>query len=467
MDRALRAVARQGEVAVRLTHPPRDVRRTLGLLALVCGGALAFGGCASPGMPPGGPTDKITPDSGATNLTKLREVVFRFDEVVSERPRGVPTLDQLVTISPSDGGINVDWRREAIAIRPKKGWRPNTAYTITIQPGLSDLAANATTEAIELQFSTGPVIPTRTIRGAAFDWVGQKVAVGGRIEATIGTDTTLRWVARVDSTGNFRLKSLPDGTLRLRAFMDANSNRVLDRTEKWDTATVTVSDTLPREIYLFEHDSLGPSLGEVTRGDSTALKVKFTRPILPGATLDSNSFRVMRVKDSTYIGVLRVASAGAFDTLLAARKKAAADSASRADTSTAARLARARADSVSAAQRQDSVKKAQAAEIAKARDTTRKVVTAKLTRVAPLSEVVLELLEPVLPNVPLQISVKDAVGLSGAKRSSARQFTYKPPPPPKDTTKVDAKGKAPATVKDTTAKGKVPAPTDTLLKKRP
>jgi hypothetical protein len=83
-----------------------------------------------------------------------------------------------------------------------------------------------------------------------------------------------------------------------------------------------------------------------------------------------------------------------------------------------------------------------------------------------VSELVIELLEPVVPNVPLQVSVKDAVGLSGAKRSSARQFTYKPPPPPKDTTKADPTGKS-TTAKDSTTKAKTPTAPDTLSKKRP
>jgi|GEM_PF-6528075 len=84
-----------------------------------------------------------------------------------------------------------------------------------------------------------------------------------------------------------------------------------------------------------------------------------------------------------------------------------------------------------------------------------------------MSELVLELREPVLGNVPLQISVKDAVGLTGAKRSSSRQFTYRPPAPPKDSTNADTKGRPGVAAKDTTAKGKPTAPTDTLAKKRP
>jgi len=455
MDRAQRATAREGALAVRVTH------RAFPGLALASVALWGWGaGCASPGMPPGGPTDKfapelvkVSPDSDARNLGKLREVVFTFDEVVSERPKGAATLDALITISPSEGPIDVDWRREAIAVRPRKGWRPNTAYTVTIAPGLSDLGANATTQPIELRFSTGATIPTRTIRGTAFDWVGQKVAAGGRIEATLGNDTTLRWVARVDSTGVFTLRSLPDGPLHLRAFIDANNNRILDRTERWDTATVSAADTARREIYVFEHDSLGPSLSDITRTDSSALKIRFTRPLLPGAVPDPSAFRVMRVKDSSLIAVRRIVSAGAYDTLLQARKKATADSTARADTTAAGRRARARADSLSAAQREDSVKRAQSAEIAKARDTTRTVLTAKPTRPAPWSEIVLELGEPVLANVPLQLSVKDAVGLSGAKRSSSRQFTYRPPTPPKDSAKATPTAR--------------PGAADTLAKKRP
>lgn len=431
MDRSQRTTAREGALAVRVKH------RSLAGFALASVALWGFvAGCASSGMPPGGPTDKfapelvkVSPDSDALNLAKLREVVFTFDEVVSERPKGAASLDALITISPSDGFINVDWRRESIAVRPRKGWRPNTAYTVTIAPGLSDLGTSATTEPIEIRFSTGPTIPSRAIQGVAFDWVAQKVAVGGRIEATAGSDTTLRWVARVDSTGAFKLTSLPDGPLRLRAFIDANNNRTLDRTEKWDTATVSSADTVRREIYVFEHDSLGPGISEIARIDSSAIKIKFTRPLLPGAVLDSSSFRVMRAKDSSLIAVRRIVSAGAFDTLLQARKKFSADSLVKNDTTAAGKRARVRADSVSLAQREDSVKRAQNAEIAKARDTTRTMTTAKITRAAPLSELVLELRDPVLGNVPLQISVKDAVGLTGAKRSSSRQFTYRPPVP--------------------------------------
>ena len=76
---------------------------------LLAGALLAASACASPGAPPGGPVDKeapkitnIAPDSGKLGTTP-RAVIFRFDEVVSERPSGAPSLEALFIISPSSG----------------------------------------------------------------------------------------------------------------------------------------------------------------------------------------------------------------------------------------------------------------------------------------------------------------------------------------------------------------------------
>src|SRR5215207_8511048 len=105
-------------------------------------------GCASQGAPPGGAPDStppevlhITPDTGAVNVKPAR-VVFRFDEVVSERPQGATSLRDLFIISPRQGEPDVDWRRDAITVRARRGWRANTVYTVTMLPGLTDLRGN-------------------------------------------------------------------------------------------------------------------------------------------------------------------------------------------------------------------------------------------------------------------------------------------------------------------------------------
>ena len=450
-----------------------DARRLrLALMTL----ALAAG-CASQGAPPGGPLDKsppvllkVTPDSGSLRVVPRQVVTFRFDEVVNERTRAGGGLEQAVVVSPSDGPVSVDWHRTSITIRNRKGWRPDIAYTITILSGLQDLSGNATRKPLQTVFSTGTVIPHGEVRGVAFDWVAQQAVSGARVEAMIGNDTVLKFMALADSAGRFVMTTLPPGTLRLRAYVDANANRVLDPRELWDSASVSLADTASREFYMFAHDTIGPSLLDVTPIDSVTLRVRFDRPLLPGAPLEASQFS-LKMKDSTKadsvpISVTRVSSAARFDTLTQQRKAFVLDSTMRADTSVLGRKTVQRQDSLKRATRQDSIARAQVASVNAARDTVKPVVRPKPARPAPLSEFIVELGQPLLYDVFATLSVRDAVGLTG--------HTHHPPrvkqvvirkPPPKDSTALKARKPSP---QDSTAlKARKPPPQDsTALKAR-
>ena len=172
--------------------------------------ALASTACASPGMPPGGPPDvaapqlvAVAPDTGRTG-TKPKEVIFRFDEVVAERPPGVTTLADLFLISPRDGTPDVSWHREEIAVRPRRGWRPNTTYTVTMLRGLADLRGNVRNTGASTFFSTGPSIPRTHVTGRVFDWVAGTPAAGSLVEALVPPDTTHAYVAVADSSGQWK-----------------------------------------------------------------------------------------------------------------------------------------------------------------------------------------------------------------------------------------------------------------------
>jgi hypothetical protein len=409
-------------------------------------GAATLIGCAAPGMPPGGPVDQsppsllgVIPDTGTLNA-RLREVLFRFDEVLSERPRAAQSLEQIVVVSPSDGPVTVDWRRQSLAIRPRRGWRANTAYTVTILPGLSDLRGNVTKKPLQTEFSTGSVIPGGAVRGVVFDWVGQRVASGARIEAMSGADTMLKYIAAADTAGRFALTNLPPGSLLVRAYVDQNSNRVLDRREAWDSTRVGLADSARYDFYVFAHDSVGP-YPSVTPVDSVTLRVKFNRPLLPLVRLDTSQFVLRRRSDSARTLVRRALSAPAYDSLAAMRAKVVADSVAKADTTAAGRAARARADSLRAAAARDSVSRAQIAAIREARDTTRRETLPKPARPAPFSEYVLELAAPLVSGTWMRLEARDVTGLAGAMRTSQVDVLWKRPerrdstatkaPPPK------------------------------------
>lgn len=280
-----------------------------------CGAAVAaiiLAACASPGIPPGGPIDtkapvilKIVPDSGKTGV-KPPAVIFRFDEVVNEKPSGATSLNDLFLISPRDGEPRVDWHRSELSIRPRKGWRDNTVYTITMLPGLSDLRGNTRKDGAVTFFATGTTIPSSKIKGTIFNWAeGRPLTARAIIEARPRSDTTLVYIGSPDSVGNFVLPNIPPGNYFVRGFSDENSNRGLDRIEPFDTTGVALTDSANVELYVFAHDSVGTRLQSVSRTDSVTIELSFDDPLAPAPAVTPQQIRV-RGPDSTDIGVLSV-----------------------------------------------------------------------------------------------------------------------------------------------------------------
>jgi hypothetical protein len=313
------------------------VRRLVALLLVA--------GCASAGSPPGGPERHtppeivaVTPDSGATNV-KLKSVEIQFDEVVSDRPSSAAAgLDQLFLISPRTGTPDVSWHRSRISVRPHNGFRPNTAYRITMLPGLADLRGNVLKESRTVLFSTGATFPPFNIVGRIFDWAAQKPAGGAYMEAILRADTTIAYLAAADSNGQFDIGPLPGGDYLVRGLIDQNSNRALDRNEKWDTLGVTISGPSPLfELDAIERDTVPAVIDNVSRVDSVTLRVAFDKPLDPLLPLQPALIHLVRA-DSSAIEITGVRWQSAFDQEQLAKQQAAQDSARRADTArTAAR----------------------------------------------------------------------------------------------------------------------------------
>jgi hypothetical protein len=270
--------------------------------------------CASPGAPPGGPVDteapqivNVAPDSGKLGTTP-RAVIFRFNEVVSERPSGATSLAGLFLISPRTGEPRVDWNREEIAVRPRGGWRRNTAYTITMLPGLSDLRGNTRNVGAVTMFSTGETLPASRITGTLFNWPEARViARGGLVQAWPRGDTTLVYLTTTDSAGAFSLSTLSPGEYVVRGMADDNTNRGLDPREAWDTVAVSLRDAADIGIFAFVHDSLGTRLQNVAIRDSVTLDLNFDNPLSVSQPLTPSNVRVV-ASDSTDLGVMSVST---------------------------------------------------------------------------------------------------------------------------------------------------------------
>lgn len=307
MERPSRTAVGESESALRKVTT-RLITRAMIVAAAVIGGQLA---CASPGIPPGGPVDTegpkligVVPDSGKTGIMPS-EVVFHFDEVVSERPQGAPSLDGLFLISPRDGTPNVSWHRKDISVRPHRGWKPNTTYTVTMLGGITDLRGNVRNTGATLVFSTGPAIATSRIAGTVFNWIAGTAAPRALIEARPTVDTTTMYVAVADSTGTFLMRNVTSGTYRVRGIIDENSSRGLDPREAWDTSTVTLTDSAHVELYAFPHDSVGARLSNIGVRDSVTLELIFDHAINVNQQLTPQSI-LIRTPDSATVPVLSI-----------------------------------------------------------------------------------------------------------------------------------------------------------------
>jgi hypothetical protein len=303
------------------------VRRLIAFVVVVAA-------CASIASVPGGPEDHIppkvlsvTPESGAVNV-RAKAVVFKFDEVVSDRSGPSSDLNGLFLVSPRDGDPRLSWHRDRIEVRGRKDWRPNTAYTVTLLPGLADLSGNQTKQTTTVVFSTGPTVPRLGVTGVVFDWANERVVSAAVVEAISRPDSTV-YVARTDTAGRFTLGPFGPGTYSVRAFVDQNHNNVLDPGEIWDSLHVQIVDSVPRlELLAAKRDTIGPAILNVTPTDTTLLRVTFDKPLDPRAPVDKDHFRVQRA-DSVALVVLWARTE---DDDRRARAKATADSGRAADS---------------------------------------------------------------------------------------------------------------------------------------
>jgi Big-like domain-containing protein/carboxypeptidase family protein len=412
------------------------VRRliTLAVLATIA----VILGCASAGQPPGGPERKtppeilsISPDSGATNVG-VKEVEFKFDEVVSDRPAGAATgeLDQIFLVSPMDGAANVSWHRSRITVKPRKGFRANTAYRITMLPGLADLRGNVRKDGATILFSTGATFPPFSILGRVFDWSAGRPANGAFVEAISHPDTNLIYVTATDSMGSFDVGPLPAGTYTVRALIDANSNRTVDRNEKWDTTTAVVTTVRPViELDAIERDSVPPVFDNIDVTDSVTISVTFDKPLDPAMHPDSTMLTVQK-QDSSRIGIVSVALESAFQKARASR-----DSAHRADSL-----------------RADSARRPAAAPPASPATPARPPSPAvpvpggqraappppKPKAPAPERTIIITVATPLAQNTTYRLTARGFKNLRGNAREVTRTFTVPkpaPPKPPADTTR--------------------------------
>lgn len=457
MDGATRTTGSESGIVVR--------RLTIAL-------ALLAGACAQPGLPPGGPVDtaapkilRVRPDSNRINV-RTGSVTIDFDEVVSERPQGATNLAALFVISPSSGENSASWRRATVSISPRGGFRPGITYTVRMLPGMTDLDGNVDSTGLQLVFSTGPAIARSNIRGIVFDWVAEKNVRDALVEAIAlpATRDSIRYLAVADSLGRFDLQHVPPGRYFVRALVDQNKNRLLDPRELYDSATVTLGDSLRREMLAIVRDTLGPNIQTITVSDSLTLRVAFDHLLDSAQTLTPALFSVTRA-DSVPLRIASVMSVRAFDKAKedSLKLKAQRDSIRRDSilTDSLRKRGAAKPDSAPARPappRTTPTPRPRRTDIPTAvanalgRDTTRRDSLPKPSMRPPISDVIIKLAQPLEAGKSYRLRTLGLRSFLGHQRSALRAFNT-PKPEKKDSTSKDSsRTRRDSTRRDTTSR---------------
>ncbi len=413
------------------------IARAAGALVALGGVALA-GACASAAAPPGGPPDNtppkilsVTPASMTVGAT-AKELEIRFDEVISETPKGQQSLGALVFISPRVREAEVGWHRNRMTIKPDGGWRPNTVYSVQVASGVMDLRNNAIDTSMTIVFSTGGPIPSTNITGVAFDWVAGRAANKALIEAIAADSTTYQVLS--DSIGRFDLRHVPIGEYAVRAILDRNNNRLLDPTEAFDTVRVALTQRADVELYTFPHDTVGLRITDVQAPAADSLRVLrviFDKPLAPDQLLTNPQFLLKRA-DSTAVNVVLVQTVADRQRADSLARKAREDSVAAATPRDTSALARARADSAAQRRRADSVAAVERA----AREARRLAAlrggrpeasidttpAPKMKRPVVYNEVFITLETRLEPGKPYNLRVGGVRSLSGTVKAPSRNF---------------------------------------------
>ena len=109
------------------------------------------------------------------------------------------------------------------------------------------------------------------------------------------------------------IRHLPAGTYTLRAFLDANNDRIMERRESWDSAAVPLADSARVELFAFVHDTIGPRIQTVTVRDSLTLRVQFDQPLDNAFAIGADAFH-LRGADSADVPVTDAMRARDWDT---------------------------------------------------------------------------------------------------------------------------------------------------------
>ncbi len=242
------------------------IRNTIFLLTL--GGLFVFlsvigSGCAQIGSPVGGPRDSIPPtllNSNPPNHSlhfKGNRIVLTFDEYVQ-----LSDVQKNLLVSPTPKiNPNVDFKLKTVTIKLRDTLQPNTTYNIQLGNAIQDINEGNPYRDYSYVFSTGSYIDSLRFHGKVL------LAETGKADSTIEVflynnlgDSAVykqkpRYIARVDSSGNFKFNHLASGVYNVFALKDEAGLRMYNNPTQifaFADSTITISPE-EKSVELFAY----------------------------------------------------------------------------------------------------------------------------------------------------------------------------------------------------------------------
>lgn len=190
-------------------------------------------GCANIIPPTGGPRDslppvlvKVNPPDFSKNF-KNKTITFTFDEYIELQEL---QTNLLVSPTPVISPI-VESKLKTITVKIKDSLETNTTYSYDFGKSIKDYTEGNVLKNFTYVFSTGNVIDSLELSGKVI------IAENGKSDSTLivmlhknPDDSAVikdrpRYVAKLDSSGNFHFRLLPTGTFYLYALKDEGGQR--------------------------------------------------------------------------------------------------------------------------------------------------------------------------------------------------------------------------------------------------
>ncbi len=255
----------------------RKLPALLLILPVIVFFTISFGGCANAIAPSGGPRDSlppllvgVTPKDSSENFN-AKKVTFTFNEFVQ-----LDNVHDNLIVSPVPKHEPIiESKLKTVTIRIKDTLEENTTYAYNFGRAIKDINEGNILKNFTYVFSTGAYIDSLDLTGNVL------LAETGLPDSTLivmlhrnGDDSALikekpRYIAKLDSTGQFHFRHLPSGIFYLYALKDeSGQKKYISKRQLFAFADkpVTVgANNTPVTMYAFAEKDTSKPIAKTTK----------------------------------------------------------------------------------------------------------------------------------------------------------------------------------------------------------